>query len=122
MSFIRLASPGQPTRTVDLGPAYGRTSHTRIHGGNRSIIAGELVSGASGDATQQRHAEMKRIRLKSQATERQAEVLRIVTKHNGNRAAAARELGVTAPYVVTTLTALEAKGIDVPPLSNRRAS
>lgn len=47
-------------------------------------------------------------------TERQMEILRIVQKHGGNRNAAARELGITGPSVVTTLKTLRAKGVAVP--------
>jgi hypothetical protein len=68
MSVLRFSSPGLSTEFRDLGPSVGRTSHTRLQGGNRTLIAGELVSGESGNATQQRHAEMKRSRRRRERT------------------------------------------------------
>lgn len=74
MSFIRVVRYGQPVDPdlfVDLGPSVGRTSHTRLQGGSRSLIAGELVSGESGNSAQRAHAEAKKRRL---AAKRAAEV------------------------------------------------
>lgn len=55
-------------------------------------------------------------------TERQQEIARIVEKHGGNRAAAARELGVTGSNVITALTKLRKRGLPVPEPARKVAS
>jgi DNA-binding CsgD family transcriptional regulator len=55
-------------------------------------------------------------------TERQQEIVRIVEKHGGNRNAAARELGVTGPSVITTLNKLRRRGVPVPEPARKVAS
>ena len=54
--------------------------------------------------------------------DRQAEVLRIVEKNNGNRRAAARELGCTESNVVALLARLKRQGVAVPAPSTHRRS
>jgi hypothetical protein len=71
MAVLRFSSPGLSTEFRDLGPSVGRTSHTRLQGGNRTLIAGELVSGESGNSAQRAHAEAKKRRL---AAKRAAEL------------------------------------------------
>jgi len=48
-------------------------------------------------------------------TERLLEVLRILSKHHGHRAAAAAELGISAPTVHAALRRARALGLEVPP-------
>lgn len=55
-------------------------------------------------------------------TERQQEIVRIVEKHGGNRHAAARELGVTPPSVITTLNKVRRKGVPIPEPTRKVAS
>lgn len=45
----------------------------------------------------------RRGRMPGIITERQIEIARIVRKHDGNKSAAARELGLTLPSVITSM-------------------
>lgn len=89
-----------------------------------SLRPGQWPS-AKGDTRWSPEARARRqatfARLRDQRTERQLEVVRIVEKHGGNRSAAARELGVTASSVITTLARIRALGFPVPP-PERQAS
>jgi DNA-binding CsgD family transcriptional regulator len=53
-------------------------------------------------------------RVLTHLTDRQDEVLRIVAKHGGNRAAAARELQVSGPSVFHVLKVARRRGIAIP--------
>jgi hypothetical protein len=92
MSALRVGRPGYPVVLIDQGPAVGRVSFTR---GPVAPIGGLLVvAPVNGDPS-----------------ERAMEVLRIVRKHDGNRAAASRELRVSESAVSRCMRRLAAKGL-----------
>jgi uncharacterized membrane protein len=114
MSALRIARPGYVTELIDQGPAVGRVSFTR---GPVAPIGGLLVVAPS-EATRNRQVQ-RAFRLKGEAADRDAseraqEVLRIVHKHHGNRAAASRELGVSESAVSRCMRRLVLKGYTVP--------
>jgi uncharacterized membrane protein len=115
VSALRIARPGYVTTLIDLGPAVGRVSFTR--GPTAGMRSGVLVV-AQSEATrlrdQQRRYRYEVSRTERPASERAHEVLRIVEKHNGSRAAASRELGVSESAVSRCLRRLVAKGYIVP--------
>jgi hypothetical protein len=109
MSALRIALPGQPVRLVDQGPACGRVSHTR---GPVAPIGGLLVVAPIDKRI--RRPDTEALRAKGGVSERAMEMLRIVEKNGGNRAAASRELGVSESAVSRSMRRLINKGYTVP--------
>ena len=76
-----------------------------------------------GTVTDRRWSPEERVRRAAnqvaRMTERQAEVLRMVEKHGGNRHAAARELGIRSSTVFTVIGKLVQGGVAVPPGARR---
>jgi uncharacterized membrane protein len=107
VSALRIGRPGYPVVLVDQGPACGRVSFSR-----RVAPIGGLLVVAPIDhkkRDRRRFAEAKRVH--GSPSERALEVLRIVRKHDGNRAAASRELGVSESAVSRCMRRLAAKGL-----------
>jgi uncharacterized membrane protein len=112
VSALRIARPGYVTELIDQGPACGRVSFTR---GPVAPIGG-LLAVAQSERTRLRNERLRGESNRNHlpASERAHEVLRIVAKHGGNRAAAARDLGVSESAVSRCMRRLRAKGYTIP--------
>jgi uncharacterized membrane protein len=108
MSALRIARPGYVTTLIDQGPACGRVSFTR---GPVAPIGGLLVVAPIDPAKRDRRRSAEANRVNGDPSERAMEVLRIVRKHDGNRAAASRELRVSESAVSRCMRRLAAKGL-----------
>jgi uncharacterized membrane protein len=109
VSALRISRPGYVTELIDQGPACGRVSFTR---GPVAPIGGLLV--VAPVEKRVRHPDREADRAKRPVSERAEEVLRIVEKNGGNRAAASRELGVSESAVSRSMRRLINKGYTVP--------
>jgi hypothetical protein len=108
VSALRIGRPGYPVVLVDQGPACGRVSFTR---GPVAPIGGLLVVAPIDHKKRDRRRFAEAKRVHGSPSERALEVLRIVRKHDGNRAAASRELGVSESAVSRCMRRLAAKGL-----------
>jgi uncharacterized membrane protein len=109
VSALRIGRPGYPVVLIDQGPAVGRVSFTR---GPVAPIGGLLVVAPVDKRI--RRPDTEALRAKGGVSERAMEMLRIVEKNGGNRAAASRELGVSESAVSRSMRRLVNKGYIVP--------